>query len=350
MEPQLSTMTLPQRSPLPFTGVSMRKRAAFYTQLARMLQAGIGVGRCLATLAGQGGSWRLSRAASAMAAQVQAGNRLSEAFAQHPNIFPSNEVRVMEGAEHAGKEPDAMLAIARLLDRLALARSKVMAGLIYPAFCLGVAFIGLPLVITYLLSGTDAALRVLLGQLEVAGIVAAIWLAVVVLFRSIPQGSGLRVGVHALVLGVPLFGKTFRRLALTRFADTFQGLYAAGVMVPEAMARAASACGNDFIGERILRKTPMVTQGTPVSVALSQSGVIPQIAVNLIEVGEMSGKLDATFEKFAEYQREDLEIGIERLARILPTIALFLMIAILAYMVLRAWGAYIGGINQALGH
>lgn len=349
MGPQLPLVNIPKRSPFPFLGVSMRKRAAFYTQLARMLQAGIGVGRCLDTLAGQGGSWRLARAAQAMAAHVQAGGRLSEAFAQHPNIFPPNETRVIEGAEYAGREPDAMLGIARLLDRLALARGKVVAGMIYPAACLGVAFVGLPLAIAYVVSGPMAALRVLLAELQVLGIAAAIWFVALVAFRSIPQRSALRVGVHALALALPLFGKTFRRLALTRFADTFEGLYSAGVMVPEAMARAATACGNDFIGSRILSTAPMVAEGTPVSAALARSGVIPQLALNIIQVGETSGKLEASLQKFAEYQREDLEIGIERLARILPTAALFLMIVVLAYMVLKAWGAYIGSMQQMIG-
>lgn len=350
MPPELPQASPARRSPLPFTGVGMRKRAAFYTQLARLLQAGIGIARCLDTLAGQGGSWRLARAAGAMAAHVRAGGRLSQAFAQHPNIFPINEVRVLEGAEHAGREPEAMLHIARLLDHLALARARVVCGLIYPGLCLAIAFFGLPLGIAYAMGGPDAALKVFLGQLKLFGTVAGAWLALVVLFRSIPQGSSLRVGLHALALGLPLFGKTFRRLALARFADTFQSLYAAGVMSPEAMARAAWACGNDFMASRILRVAPLVASGTPVWSALARSGVMPPLAVDILSVGEAAGKLEDALARFAEYQHQDLEIGIERLARILPTLALFLMIVILGYMVLRAWGAYISGAMNFLNH
>jgi len=321
----------------------MRKRAAFYSQLARMMQAGIGIGRCLSTLGRQGGSRRLARAADTMARHVEAGNPLAEAFAQHPNIFLPNEVRVVEGASRAGREPDALLAIARLLDRLALARNKVLAGLIYPALCLFAAFCGIPLLIAYLTSGPDAMLHVLWGQTKVFALAAAVLFVIVVAFRSIPRHSGLRVGLHGAALFVPLLGKTYRRLALTRFADAFHGLYVAGMMAPEAMERAAAACGNEFIASRILRKTPMVTEGIPISVALAQSGVIPTLGVNIVETGEVSGKLDESLAKFAEYQYEDLEIGIERLSKILPTAAIFLMIIILAYRVLAQWGAYISG-------
>jgi len=330
-------------------GVSLRKRSAFYTQLARMLNAGIGVQRCLTLLAGQGGSRRLSRAAGAMAEHVGAGNPLAAAFARHPNLFPANEVRVIEGAGLAGREPEAMLHIAQLLDRLALARSKVVSGLIYPVCCLLAAFVALPLAIAYVLGGADAALKLLLGQLASAGTFAAIAIAVYVAFRSIPDGSALKTAVHAVALRVPLFGKQFRRLALARFADTFQSLYGAGVMLPEAMARAAMACGNVHLGGRILRATPQVADGGSVAEALAQTGAIPLIGFNLLQTGEVSGKLDASLQKFAQYQHEDLEIGIERLARILPMIALFLMILILASAVLSAWGAYIGSMTRLTG-
>jgi type II secretory pathway component PulF len=327
----------------------MRKRAAFYMQLAHMLQAGIGVGRCLRTLAGQGGSRRLARAAAAMARHVEAGNRLSEALAQHPDIFLANEMRMIEGAEHAGKEPDVMLRIARLLDRRASARNKVLAGLIYPGLCLFAALVALPLVVAYLTGGSAAMWALLRSQLTTLGIALAVWFALFVGFRSLSERAATRVGVHAAALSIPLFGKLFRRLALARFADTLESLYSAGVMMPEAVGRAATACGNAYIGGRIERAVPAVTRGGSLAGALAQSGVIPQMGLNFIEVGEQSGKLDASLAKFAEYQHEDLEMGIERLSKILPTIAIFLMIIILAYMVITRWMAHFETIRGLMG-
>ncbi|MBM4032725.1 MAG: hypothetical protein FJ291_13180 [Planctomycetes bacterium] len=351
MEHQSLTVTIPDRSPLPFTGVGLRKRAAFYTQLARMMQAGIGVGRCLSTLAGQRGSRRLARAAADMARHVEAGNPLAEAFARHPNVFLANEVRVVEGAAHAGREPDAMLAIARLLDRLARARNKVLVGLMYPALWLWAAFCGIPLLMAFLspLAGPNAVWRELWWQARFFALVAAALFVAVVAFRSIPRFSRLRVGLHGAALAVPLFGKTYRRLALARFADAFHGLYVAGVMTPEALERAAAACGNDFIGGRILRTVPMVAEGTPVSAALDKSGVIPVLGINIVETGEVSGKLDESLAKFAEYQHEDLELGIERLSKVLPMAAILLMIIILAHRVMTQWGAFLGIWNSLLG-
>ena len=121
-------------------------------------------------------------------------------------------------------------------------------------------------------------------------------------------------------------------------------------MVPEAMARAALACGNAFIGARIANVAPQVQDGVPLAVALAQTRVVPRVGLNLIEVGESSGELDATLLKFAEYQQDDLEIGLARMAKVLPMLALVLMIGILAYAVLAAWGAYVRGIQRMMGH
>ena len=349
METEATLAPPPRRSPLPLMGVSKRKRAAFYTQLARMLHAGIGPVRALGTLATQGGSWRLSRAAADMAAQCQMGGTLGEAFARHPNLFPPNEMRMIEAAGLSGTAPETLLRLARLLDKLANSASKVIAGLIYPCLCLCVAFGALPLLVAYFVGSAGSATRVLLAQLGVVGVLIGGVLLLVTAFRYLSEQSGARVALHAFVLHVPLFGKLFRRLALARFADTFQCLYAAGVMVPEALARAATACGNAWIGSRILRVAPMVKEGVPLAVALAQSGVVPRIGLNLIEVGEQAGELEATLQKFAEYQHDDLDVGVDRLTKILPTMAIFLMILILAYAVLTAWGAYIGNINKALG-
>jgi general secretion pathway protein F len=244
-----------------------------------------------------------------------------------------------------------MLTIARLLERLALARNKMLVGLIYPALWLWAAFCGIPIFIAIIspLSGPDELYRVLWSQAKFFASVAAVLFVVIVAFRWIPQHSGLRLAVHGAALVLPPFGATFRRLARARFADTFQALYVAGVRVPEAMARAAAACGNDLIGSRILRTTPMVTEGTSVAAALRQSGVIPTLALSIIETGEMAGKLDESLAKFAQYQHEDLELGIERLAKILPMLAILLMIIILAARVLSQWGAHFNFMNSLMG-
>ncbi len=349
MSSATATVELKPRSPLPLMGVSRRARAAFYIQLARMLSAGLGPPRALSLLAGQGGSLRLRRAARAMAAHTAAGGSLPEAFAAHPNLFPPNEVRMIEASARAGRLPEVLQRVAASLERLAATRSKIISGMIYPGFCLFAAFVGLPLVVTYLTRPSAAFVG--LVETYAARIVggACGFVGLFVLYRLLADRTGLSRVFHFLALRLPLFGKLNRRAALGRFADAFQCLYASGVLLPEALERAALACGNAYIGSRLARVVGMVRDGVPLSEALRQSGVIPVVGLNLVETGEQAGELAASLQKFRDYQQEELVIGLDRLSRILPMLAIFAMIVVLAAAVLAAWSKYIGGITNLMG-
>lgn len=345
MEQHIPVVRMRRRSVLPFTGVSKRKRAAFYTQLARFLAAGIGPVRALSTLAGQAGSWRLSRAARDMAGAVQGGATLAEAFARHPNLFPETEVRMLEAGEQTGDQDAVMLRLAQLLDHVANSARQVATGLIYPVGCLVLAFLVLPLFLAYFgfFGGVGAVLRV--QGLALAALAAGALVAVVG-WRSLSAQSSLRVVLHGALLRLPLLGRLFRRLAMARFAQSFQCLYAAGVRVPEAMARAALACGNAALGRRILRAVPLVRDGMGVSAALAEVRGVPPMGLNFIASGEEAGKLEESLGTFAQYEQEDADVAVARLVRMLPTAAVFLVIAILAYVVVQAWGAYVGRITD----
>jgi len=344
-----AVVELRPRSPLPFTGVSRRNRAAFYLQLARMLSAGLGPPRALRLLAGQGPSLRLRRAARAMADHTAAGGGLPEAFAAHPNLFPPNEVRMIEASARAGRLPDVLQRVAASLERVASTRSKIASGMIYPGFCLFIGLVALPLVVAYLTASRETFLR--LAAAYAGWFVAAVCglTALFVLYRLLADRTGLCSALHFLALRLPLFGKLNRRAALGRFADALQCLYASGVMLPEALERAALACGNAYIGSRLARVVGMLRDGVPLSQVLRHSGVVPAIGLDLVETGEQAGELATTLEKFRDYQWEELDIGLDRLSRILPLLAMLVMIVVLGAAVLKAWGRYIGGIQSMLG-
>lgn len=332
-------------SPLPFTGISRKRRSFFYTQLARLLSAGIGPVRALGTLADQRGSWRLSRAARDMAAQIQDGATFAEAFARHPNLFPENEVRMIEAAERAGAAPDTMLRIARSLENLRTFWLRFTTGLIIPAITLFVALIVLPILMAIF---TGDPVAVMVRQLAYLAVSICLVIALVTGWRSLSSFSGPRVVIQGLLLHVPVFGGVARRMAMARFAEILQCLYVAGVRVPEAMARAAMACGNAAIGQRLLQAVPLVREGVPLSVALAQSGAVPLLGLNMVEVGETAGKLDESLAKFAQYQQEDAQVTVERIAKIGPMVVYLGVVAVMVILIFQAMASYVGAINNLM--
>ena len=327
MDEPSGLIELRRPSPLPFRRTSRRKRSVFFTQLARMLQAGISPVRSLWTLAEQKGSWRLSRAAAGMVQTIQNGATLAEAMAQHPNVFHADEVRVVEAAQRSGAIPDALLRLAQGHERVRRFWQKFITKLIYPSFILLVAWFGVPLLIAAFLGGFEQVLYAKLIQLVIlvgGCMVVQTW------WRFMGNVSILKQFIHGIVLSIPIFGTLARRLATARFAEMFECLYASGVRVPEAMTRSALACGNAVLAKRLLGVVPLLVEGQSITSALAQSRAITSMGMNFIEVGETSGKLDESLLKFAEYQREDAEVLLMRLATVLPLLIYLFVIFLIA--------------------
>lgn len=326
-------------SPLPFTGLSRRTRSLFYIQLGRMLDVGLAPVRSLQTIGGQRGSGRLSRAALDMAAHVQDGGSMASALARHPNLFPANEVRLLEAAERTGKVAEAMLRISRFLDTMRRLWRKLITGLLYPVFIGLMLYALIPLLFAALFPDKFGdPVDVLIRKLVEIGMAFGAGLVVLTAWRSFSSLSPVRVLLHGLLLHLPVFGGLSRRLSVARFADTFEGMYVAGVPTPEAMARSALACGNAAIGRRILGTVRLVREGASITEALGASRAMPPMLLNMIATGEESGKLEEALHKVAEYEREDAGVTIERMAKVIPMIMLFSIIALQAYLVLQAWG------------
>jgi type IV pilus assembly protein PilC len=333
----LATVELRPPSPLPFTRVSARKRSIFYNQFARMLDAGLAPVRCLQTLGTQQISRRLSRAALDMAAHIQDGGALASALARHPNLFPANEVRIIEATERTGKVAEALLRLARSLDVVTRFWRKLATRFIYPVFLVIAADVFVPLLLAALFDLFGGPWKVLEVKATKYATLVGLYLVLLTAWRSLSAVSVIRAVLHGVLLGVPVFGKLARRLAMARFAEAFECLYAAGVPTPEAMARSATACGNAAIARRILRTVPMVQGGSPITEALTASGATSPLLLSMVAVGEESGKLEDSLRKVAEYEREDAEVAIERLAKILPYLVMLLVIFFLAYLVMQAW-------------
>ena len=327
---------IPPRSPLPFTGVPKRKRSLFYTQLARMLQAGLSPVKSLRTLAIQSGGGRLARAAARMATHIESGGTLGSAFAHEPNLFPPSEVRMVEASERGGETPATMLRIARFLDKLVAAQRKVVTGMIYPGLCLFIVFVGIPNALAYFgVIPPVWHLYQIAAFLLFAG--GCAWVTV---WRSLNALGAVRYMIHAVLNPLPVVGGMLRRLAWVRFAHGFECLYSAGMLPHQALVHAASACGNAVIGDRLARAAPQVEAGGSLTAALTASRALPQIGLELIAVGEESGKLEPSLRKFAEYEEGDLTTAIERSAKVLVVLVTLGYVLLMAFLILMVAASY----------
>lgn len=332
---------------LPFLRIVGAKEMAVFTrQLATLLRAGMPLLRGLEVLARQEGNQRLKRVLAALADAIKSGGTLSEAMAQHPRVFDRLYINMVRAGEAGG-------VLDVVLDRLALfqekslhLKGKITAALVYPLIVLVVAMLILVGLLVFvvpkfkqifadLLKGaplpplTQAVLTisetVKSHYLVVAGIAAALWLAVAAL-RKTPGGARL---LDTWTVKLPLFGDLFLKAIIARFARTLGTLLSSGVPILPALLITRDTCGNSRVAGAITAVHDRVKEGATMARPLEATAVFPPMVTSMIDVGEHTGRLPDMLGKVAEIYENEVDNAVAGLSSLVePLLILFLALVV----------------------
>ena len=131
--------------------------------------------------------------------------------------------------------------------------------------------------------------------------------------------------VDALVLQFPVFGDLIRKVAVAKFARTLGTMLKSGVPILESLQVVAKTAGNKVIETAVFRTSDAISEGRPIAEPLEETGVFPSMVVQMINVGEAVGALDAMLEKIADFYDEEVDQAVDNLtAMIEPFMMVFL--------------------------
>ena len=309
-------------------------------QLATLVGAGVPVVSALSSLASQIDEPESRRAIVDIQEAVKEGSPLGRAIESHPDLFPELYASMVRAGEESGMLPLSLSRLADHLEQQARTRNRVRAALTYPILMAVVA----TLVVIFLLSvvvpkivGVYSHLghalpfptRVLIA---ISNVLSAGWWALLVLLvggillgrRYLATDRGKRFR-DSLLLRLPLVGRVAHLSALSRFCRTLSTLVAGAIPVDRALRIVAPVVGNLVISEHIDDAAARVVEGTALSEALRAHAEIPATLIQMVAVGEESGKLDYILEKMAEAIDGEIEARLSRLLSLLePVIILFM--------------------------
>ena len=309
-------------------------------QLATLVGAGVPVVSALSSLASQIDEPESRRAIVDIQEAVKEGSPLGRAIETHPDLFPELYASMVRAGEESGMLPLSLSRLADHLEQQARTRNRVRAALTYPILMAVVA----TLVVIFLLSvvvpkivGVYSHLghalpfptRVLIA---ISNVLSAGWWALLILLvggillgrRYLATDRGKRFR-DSLLLRLPLVGRVAHLSALSRFCRTLSTLVAGAIPVDRALRIVAPVVGNLVISEHIDEAAARVVEGTALSEALRAHAEIPATLIQMVAVGEESGKLDYILEKMAEAIDGEIEARLSRLLSLLePVIILFM--------------------------
>ena len=326
-------------------GVGLRDLALFYRQFAAMMNAGVPIYQCLTTMRMQTSNPTLRQCILEISRRVQAGGSLSGAMAYYPWIFQDFHRAMISAGEMTGRLD---LMFGRLSD--ALEQEYALRGVIkretfYPGLTLASSFLLQPDAIVALVvggSGRAYLHYVLPPILEFVAVVLGIF----VVTRLGPQVKVFYDGVLSVLPGI---GGAVRMIALARFARALSLLYAAGLSMPNALRASAAACGNAYLGGKMVRAIPALESGEGIAQSLMQTGAFPPMVITMMGVGEQTGDLDQSMTKVAEYFEQEAAVRLHQLGVTLGVaVTIFVGIRV-AISVIHFYSGYFGNLMNDAG-
>ncbi len=151
----------------------------------------------------------------------------------------------------------------------------------------------------------------------------------VFLFRKYYKTDKGERQIDALSLKVPLFGNLLKKASVARVTRTLATLLSSGVSILESLSIVARIAGNRLIEESLITARVAISEGRSISEPLKESGIFPPMVVQMVQVGESTGALDAMLNRVADFYEEDVDNMVTDLMSLMePMIMVFLGIVL----------------------
>lgn len=331
--------------------------ALFVRELATLTRAALPIDETLRIIALQPLLPPASRAvARAVEQRVVAGSSLSDALAAAGPALPEYVSRLVRAGEAAGALPETLEDLADFIERATAQRERVKSALLYPVVLLVAALVALTVIIMVLVPAiaplfADAGvpppvpIAVLSG---VAAVLANTWplllaaiVATVLLARRLRANEGIATRVDRTLLDFPLAGSIIRRRETARLARTLAILQRGGLVMLDALDIAARVPANRAYRRALIEARAAVSQGGSLSVALSASGLFPEVALRLVAIGEKTGRLGPMLTKLADMEEAVLTRDLDRLTGLVGPTLTVLIGLVVGGLVLSVLGAVV---------
>lgn len=329
--------------------ISRKEITAFTGEMGTLLGAGIPIPQALDGLGDEEENQALKAVVKTIAESVRKGAALSTAMEEHPRLFGKLYVSMVRVGEEAGALQRVMLDLARLLEHEDEVRGEVMSAVAYPAFVLAFGIVTVTVLLTVVMPKLFGMLQEMLNVLPlptlillkvsaafhhywffiflgVAAVVGGIWQ-----YLRTPKGAE---NWDRLKLRLPVMGGVFRSAALSRFARTLGTLVKSGVSLLPALKIVENTIGNLVLAKSIAQVAEETRGGDSLATPLRRLGIFPKTVVQMINVGEETGKLDEMLLKVADIEERHMRAKTKTLVSLLAPALILVVGGLVGFMVI----------------
>lgn len=326
--------------------------AVFARQLATMLQAGIPLVQALDIVGKGNKNPSLAEMILSIKTDIEGGDTLAEALRRKYLYFDDLFCSLVEAGEQAGVLEGLLDKIATYKEKSESIKKKVKKALTYPVAVLVVAFIVTAVLLIFVVPvfeelfqsfGADlpAFTKFVINLSEWAQ--EWWWVVLGCLFGIYQAFSFFKKRsvkfqhiIDKTLLKLPIVGMILDQSALARFARTLSTMSAAGVPLVEALESVAGACGNIVYYEAVMKIRDDVATGQRLQFAMQQLNLFPHLVIQMVAIGEESGKIDSMLDNVADFYEEEVDNLVDNLSSLMEP---FIMVIL---------GVLVGGLIIAM--
>ncbi|HER62783.1 MAG TPA: type II secretion system F family protein [Desulfobacteraceae bacterium] len=320
--------------------VTGRDLVIFTRQLSTMIDAGLPLVQCLQILGKQQANPTFKKTLLALQNDVESGNTLADGMRKHPKVFDNLYANMIEAGEVGGILDTILSRLAAFKEKAMALQKKIKGAMTYPAICLGISLVILVVILVFVVpvfkemfegfgSALPAPTQIVVNMSEgmqsyflyiIMGSAALVFL-----IKKIYATEKGRIKMDAMFLKAPIVGDLIRKVAVAKFTRTLGTMLQSGVPILDALQVVGRTAGNKVIEIAVFRVKDAIAEGRAIAEPLEETGVFPNMVVQMINVGEQVGALDTMLEKIADFYDEEVDQAVENLtAMIEPFMMVFL--------------------------
>lgn len=342
-------MDLSKRAASLFNRVSTKDVVVFTQDLSTLLAAGIPVDRALSILINAAEKERFRDVIRDVLKSIQGGSYLSNALAKYPRIFSSFYVSMVRAGEAGGVLDDVLKRLGAFLESSQDFRNYIKSAMVYPVFLVFVGGISIIILLTFVIpkfsvifadmhQAIPFSTRILLGFSEalkthwwvILGGFGVLYFLVRRYIKT-PAGS-LKLDHYKLYL--PVVGELVKKIEVARFARTLGTLAQSGVPILQALHLVRDIIGNQVVARTLGKVYDRVKEGEKLSRPLGEIDMFPSLAIQMITVGEETGKLDEMLLRVAENYEKAARDTVRRLVSFLEPAMILCMGVVVGFIVI----------------
>ncbi len=332
-----------------FNRVTPAQVCLWTRQLATLTGAGFPLVSALTTLVSQSKTQGFTKIVARIKDSIVEGNSFASALSLYPSVFSQIYINMVRAGETSGTLEIVLLRLADIMEKQQELKSRIQTAMAYPIIMTLVGVLVLIILMTYVIpnittifedmnQALPAPTRFLIGA---SAFIRGYWWLLVILFiaavvalkmfRKTERGLLM---TDRLMLRLPVMGGLMRKSAVARFTRTLASLLENGITMLPSLEIVRNITGNVVIANLIEKSSQEVEKGQGLGASLAAGEVFPDLAVQMIQVGEQSGELEAMLYKVADVFENDVESSVTTMMSMLEPVMILVMAVVVMFIVL----------------